>query len=573
MRTKYLLTTLSILIAATAFGQLEMKTTTFDLEAAGLNVGWKILDGGTQDGKIFITYGKANCNMSKDKDFWSTTYTYKGLAWDFNKVLFSPDLQYQNTEKKQFDNTKSALSYAPVFGKYFYPTPTASVGSSLLKGTGGLTGRPFTADYIGQKVVAADIAITGFKIAVSRIDTDIQTFTDPKTGRPLEYCNESPVYALLSSESAKEEKGQRWIAQFSDPVINGGNILFATSGVYNEPGKAHYVFRSYETSGSIKKELIFTTDYYAMVSGNAITLADGSRDYIVTIRTVDYTDKKAPLGSKDATFMEYLRIDGKTLELKERIAFNSKTSAWLIEEVLEKDGAVYLMGPAGGNTDKAGFTIYRNSKDLTNFQITKFKGGKLEYVTSTGADEFEAKSQVMPGTKGKGVGNVILLPSLQDREYEIVNGRVMISAQQMTVDKYGFASSQDNMVLWSFDTKGQLIAQYVKPESSPCQSDLIFNKDGSKAYWALYDYDVWNKVDLAFTEPKDYKFIAPQLQIATIDNSTNKIESFQVFGEEEYALAFKNELLFVSDTHVGFNGRSLSKKAKDSDLVLITFKK
>ena len=73
--------------------------------------------------------------------------------------------------------------------------------------------------------------------------------------------------------------------------------------------------------------------------------------------------------------------------------------------------------------------------------------------------------------------------------------------------------------------------------------------------------------------PDKFKFVAPMLQVAKINNATNKVDSFETVGTEEYALEYQNEFLFDSDTHIGFIGKSLAKKAKDTDLVLITVKK
>ena len=77
----------------------------------------------------------------------------------------------------------------------------------------------------------------------------------------------------------------------------------------------------------------------------------------------------------------------------------------------------------------------------------------------------------------------------------------------------------------------------------------------------------------AYPLPNKYGFVAPVLQVAKINNTTNKMETFETVGEETYALEYQNELLFDSDTHIGFLGKSLAKKAKDSELILIKVKK
>lgn len=569
---KFILAVGSLLILLGTKAQPTMKTATFDLDAADLNIGWKVVDAGVEDGDIFVTYGKPVCNMSKDKDFFSTTYVYKGVAWDLHKVRFNQDLTYKTTDKLSFETTREAMKEAPVFGKYFIPTPTTTISGSLLKGSGGLGTKLCTGDYIGTRVVAADVALTGFKVSISRIDTDIRTFTDKRTGKPLEVCSEIPVFALISSEPAKEQKGQKWIPLFSDPVPNGGHILFATSGVYNEPGKAHIVFRKYDQNATVIKELVFTTDYYGIAATNLIPLEDGGFDYAIVLRSVDYKDKQN-LGSRDALFAEYLRVDGRTMELKERVEFTLQTTDWLVEKVIEKDGAVYLMGPAGSTTKKSTYTQYRSTKDLTNYQIAKIVNQKAEFVTSNTTDDFEKVAQLVPGIKGKASPITTLMTRNDWSEYKVVNNRLFITGQQTVTDKYGFNGTNDAMTVWAFDEKGKITGAFLKPEESFAETDILFNKDGSKLYWAIYDYDVWNKAEGAMFTPKAYNIVAPQLQIAVINTLTNKLEGFKIYGEEEYAVAMNSELLFDSETHVGFTGRSLTKKAKDSDLVIITFEK
>ena len=577
LRIKHTMKKLNTLIAIAllnlaAHAQPDLKTTVFDLEGANLNLGYKVVDAGTNNGKIFVTYGKPACEMTRESSVTQTTYKYYGVSWELKKLFFDNNLQYLSAEEKSFENTRSAFSYAPVLGKEFDLVPSElNIGKSLVKGTGGLLGMRLTPEYIGTKVVAADVAITGFKIATSEITTKIQTYTTKIGNKPANYCSELPAYTLISSDPAKEVKGQKWVPQFSNPIPNGGHILFATLGVYDEPGKGHYVFRQYDGEATVTKELVFTLDYYGALTVNKLNLPNGGFDYVIISRTVDYKDKQN-LKSNDPLFTEYIRIDGEKFEIKERFSFNVVNTSWLINKAMEVDGAVYLAGPASDGQKKSGWILANSESELPNYQIAKIANGKVEYISAITPDEMEAKTQMVPGVKGK-VSSSSIVGSAFNKGFHVVNDRLFIQGQQLENDKLGVLQSYGNMVVWAFNARGALDAVYFKPESATSDADLLFSKDGSKMYWAMYDNDVWNKVDMNMVTPKQYGILAPQLQIATINNATNKIEGFKVYGEDDFAVAINNALLFNSETHVGFTGRSLTKKFKDSDLVLITFEK
>lgn len=108
--------------------------------------------------------------------------------------------------------------------------------------------------------------------------------------------------------------------------------------------------------------------------------------------------KKAKADAHDYTFIR-LSQDGKVLE---RIPFKTLASAWNINNIIAAGESIYLMGPA--NEGKYQDVGIPPGADLENmkwklFQLGKFTAGKVEYVTTTDLDEFEAKLKTPPSQK------------------------------------------------------------------------------------------------------------------------------------------------------------------------------
>lgn len=568
-----------LLFSGLAQAQIPLTVKTLDQDALLEGRAWRMVDAGTDssNGLPYITYGQPACDVDRK----AGTYTYNSVQWNFNKFFFDKELNYTHKEEKSFESSLASLDYAPIWGKTFVPMDgdmNISAGAvgviASMAGASASLGA-VDASFIGKNSVT--VGMKGFTptLAVVKVYSKVisgAAMTNKPTAAQLNSCWETPASTVVLSEPLKEVKGQKWYMQFSNPRPGGGHVFFATSGVINEPGKGHYIFRNYDENGAVIGEEVISFGYVPLTKTFALETDQPSKDYVIVSTSVNYKDKTGiPMG--EPLFAEFIRVDGNTLKVKERFSFQLATSGWAVEKAIEKEGAVYLMGPASASTtERAEYLTYRTAKSYPNYQVAKIANGKAEYVNSISVADITSAIQQVPNIKGKATPS-LLLTNNTSLKYWVFGGKIYVAGQQFEADKYGNATAFGTQVFAAIDEMGKLEAVYAKPETAISKSDVFFSKDKNIAYWATFDYKAYNTFTGAFISAKKYDFIAAELNLTKIDLKGKSIVSNQIFGSEEFSPIYDKELLFDSETHVAFNAQSLAKKAKDSDITLMMFEK
>ncbi|GAB1415524.1 hypothetical protein MASR2M117_09300 [Paludibacter sp.] len=273
-------------------------------------------------------------------------------------------------------------------------------------------------------------------------------------------------------------------------------------------------------------------------------------------------------------------------------------SQWCVEDaVVDSDGTIYLYGTAGTNnkdyfgllgapTSKAGGGVGlqhgggTSPKEYPNFQLLSCtQDGKLNYITAVDAKAAESVAQVVQGLKTKANKTVIFNTQAYDKDIFFTKDLLIMAGQQLINP---VQSDKDNLFVACFEkSTGKLKDYYIKPETNYATQDLIFNKDRSTLYWAAYDLTSLNTIN---SESGESKFMASKkvksmlagyLYLSKIDLASGKASNFELIGENKFALSYKAPVLVGDDNadEIIFQGRTMEKKVKDSELIFISVKK
>ena len=534
--------------------QVEVTAKSFDLESQNKHKNWQFGEAGidAQTGNVFIKMKQPECD--KSETFWTTTF--RGLKWNIDKLVFDKDFNYLETKSAKYKSSEEAiLNNENIFGKKYKAIAQGSNSPAIAKvmasASTPMPKGPIDNSFMFTTIVTGNATMSGFKLASSIISVE-PSVTSGNNGPT--YCNEYPVVVKKTSEDAKEEKGQRWIPMFSNPVPNGGNILFNTSGV-NKEEKQHYIFRKYDENTSILKEQTFTFDYQCLMYAKEIEKAPGVFDYVFVTLPINY--KKSKLPTVPANSYEYFYVDGNTFEIKERLTIVAPNSQWLISQVYEKDGAIYLCGESGKTgTTYADFAV-PNPKDYPNFQLAKIEKGKLDYVKSITPENIKAALINVNEEKTKSDLNF----KLHAPQMAVVNG------------KFIYGGRYENVKNAVFNEKGDLEAFIVK-NAEFSENYFTFSKDKKTMYCLVQnvlDYNKWDNKTGVIT-PKKANQVITSLSIVTY-NLENKTAKYEDFKNENWGVKFSNHILMDNDDQLLLLGTNITKKAKDSELVFITIKK
>lgn len=558
------------------YAQVEVSTKSFELESINKHKGWGIIDAGRDpvSNNIYIKFAQSICDETKS--IWTGTRTYRGLEWNIDKVLFDQQFNLQGNELIKYRSSEEAiLNNEYVFGKTYMPMPV-NLGKSFTQGGASLP-RGINNSFLFKQVVSGTAGITGFKINVSAIGCQ-PVVRDTKTQGTL--CGETTVVENLGSTDAKEEKGQRWIPIYNNPVPDGGNILFSTVGVNPDPNKGHFVFRKYDKNAAVEKELALSFDYQCILSVKELELSPGTFDYIIMVHPLLYKKSKQP--TTQPLNYEYIRVNGATFEVKERIAFTSVYTRWMVEYAVEQDGALYLAGQCTASKENYNSFDMWDIKDYDGFQVMKIAGGKVAYVTGVNEAAAQAVLKTVPGTKGKPVISFVFKhplvhnnPNAFTIETKVVNGVLFVSAQNLS--GYGSKGPERGaMVTMVFGQTGALQAYLVKPEETFAKSNIFFSADGNTLFWAIQDLDSYNTIFDAGNGgllPKKFKQTTAALGVVKYDVAKNELGNWQDLKNEEWGVVYEQPVLFDSPSEIVFLGRKLTKKAKESEVVFIQLKK
>jgi hypothetical protein len=242
--------------------------------------------------------------------------------------------------------------------------------------------------------------------------------------------------------------------------------------------------------------------------------------------------KKAKADPHDYTFIR-LSQEGKVLE---RTEIKTLASAWAINNIIAAGESIYMMGPANdGKYHDLGIPAGSDVEAMKwkLFQLVKITSGKVEYVTTTDLDEFEAKLKTPPSQKKT--------PSYQGKRFHFSgaqlyhDGSIFISGQNYKRDKKNNVQVKVylDVVSFYFGKDGKLIAQYgVRREennkyakAAPTQQLVI--PGNNTIYWTIFEMD-----GIRTEREGKFKSVKAKLypNVARINPTTGEISDFVSFG-------------------------------------------
>ena len=574
-----------------AFSQYDVAIKPFDLGSVKKEK-WAVYGGyKAKNGEVVVKLGSPKCDMSIDNDFFSKTYTFKGIAWDFEELHFDADFNFKSAESKHFNSSIEAVKYEPIWGRKFAVS---------------IKGIPYylTSEYVGKTAIFNnyDYLSSGKKpfLIKGGVYSKIST---PSTDQKITYtCTETPELQTLDNGSANinDDKDARFSIVGGFPQVGGGIYMYLRSGTGVDESKLNYEVQKY--GEDVRKPLatkLFSFDYNNNVQFLKIENKNGQEDFAVISQT---SDKYAPKGLaiKPANYAEIIILDGTTLEIKSRLTIDLKGTKWFIKSaIVAPNGSVYLVGPCGedakeyiahnGNfkivdgTGKKGAlgTLVNSPECLPNLQVVKISNNKVESVNLITSSLAESKLTVLLGSEFKAKPKASFTPILD-------NGQRVGSGWMIEQNQYFVNFSNNKLILtyevrsngWAnvvIDPTGNIEKFLITPTDGFATSDVFFSEDGKQMYWAVYEPNAHNSPilpDNGLYQPKKLKnVLAADLLFSQISLDDFSTKGIQVIGGKEVALIANNPLIANTADELIFQGRSLDKKAKESELIFIKIKK
>lgn len=241
---------------------------------------------------------------------------------------------------------------------------------------------------------------------------------------------------------------------------------------------------------------------------------------------------------EDGNLYETWRVskEGKILS---KVEFKVINSAWNIESVISKDGSLYFVGPAN---DEASSKTAEETK-WKNYQLAKITGTKVDYVTSTNIDEFEAKLK-KPASQKKN-------PAYKGKRFRMSGANVSKDGSLFICGQNFKDKDYEDVLLFYFDNSGKLKANYgVRLEERNDDAKLnatnqFIDFTGNAAYWTLLELEGFKKEAGNGEKPKALWYPT----IAKIDLTTGEISDFSKFGtvKEKPTYYLQNKFPFITN--------------------------
>ncbi|MBY0427539.1 MAG: hypothetical protein K2Q22_18025, partial [Cytophagales bacterium] len=325
--------------------------------------------------------------------------------------------------------------------------------------------------------------------------------------------------------------------------------------------------------------------------------ASGVTDFIVIVQPTEKYNKygiKIDKIKANPLEFEYVRIDGSTMNIKERFTFNAINTQWYVEHIIENNGALYLLGQSAKKValspynfgafttiEAADFANWIRIDKLENYQVMKVKGGKMEYISAITPEDMEKVQTIIPGVKGSNS------PSSYFRlqELKIVNDKIYIAGQY---NKPGTLDERKQEILMVINETGKVQNLFFVPKSNYTSSNLFFGNDNKTLIWAMYDYSKY-EITAKKLEPvqikigflmggDDHVFMGkrlnddgPLLQLTKIDLTSNTPSALQICGKDEYTLFDDYPVLYSTDKEIVFFGVSGKAKERFANAIKVKF--
>jgi len=418
-------------------------------------------------------------------------------------------------------------------------------------------------------------------------------------------CTEFPYYTVQSSSSPVEEKGQKWMPIKGFHKIGGADVLFQVAGIAGvDDAKMNYVINKYDESLKTTKTLNISFDYNNSPQIVEVVDNNGKKDYVIISQTCD---KYAPKGCaiKPANYAEIIVVDGNTLEIKSREAIDLAYSKWLVSRAAySADGSLFIMGATGAskteyiNMPGAALLFMdgalkgyfgNNPENLPNYQVVKISNNKVASINGISAEQAQPLVSIVEGSAFK-AKPIAIFTSAMD------NLQRISSASQVDQDNLNVYFANDKMLVcfetfitrkaydtetngWAtmiFDANGKLEKYLILPTNGFAKSDQLLSDNGNSMYWVYYETNTLNKVlsgNGSYMPNAVNGLIAGTLMMTKVNLDNNSASSIQVIGKDEFAVNAVQPLVADLDNEIVFQGKTLNKKAKESELVLIRVEK
>jgi hypothetical protein len=589
---KSLLTGVLMAMGIAASAQNKVITKSFDLESIKKNKGWNLYSGFSDaNGNPVIKIGQSKC----DQVTQGSTVTTYGLAWDFEELTFDKELSFIKSTPKSFANTMEALQYEPVWGRTFGASNislTAGVSLGGLKGSDlGKTFVSFTGNVVG-----------GVKVSSVRLETEVKGVMNSK-GTAAIGCNQYPTLNVLSSESVKDQKGQKWAAAKNFSSVGSAIGFFQVSGDGFPADKFNIAAKKFNSSLQGEKELILNIDFNTTYDILAVEKPNNEKDFVLVFQSCNkYAPKGIPV--KDADYAELYYIDGNTLEIKLKQVLKLPYTKWFAREaILTQNDELFVFGPAGkdnkshtempGNYAAADFNAYKNivndPENSPNLLVVKIKDNKFESIVANTIEDASKVLKVVEGSSKKSKNTPIFnYPSTAEnanvfssikkynRRIYYKNNKLIVCYQAHVKGSTSKPPTYGDMTIAIFDNTGKVEKMYILPENDYSNFEEYFSADDKKMYWITHDYLSLNKQTLGpgwYEAKKVPNMIATIPQLSIIDLTNYNATPLQKISSEEWGIDAANPVVVNTEQDLIFQGKSTAKKAKDSDIVLIRVEK
>lgn len=539
--------------------QVEVTTKSIDLEPLKKHKNW-FIKGASQDPitkRTQINFVQSVCDVSKSSDASYIYTTYNGVKYSVDKLIFDENYNVVETINKKYESTKEALlNNELLFGKK-YTIPYD----------------PYFPFSIDNSYMFTTVVTYGFTAGKDVVSSFIGLKLKGSSSQGMNYCGDDIKRTEVSSGANRQSKGETWYPMYSNPVPNGGNILYSTVGVIKE-NKQHYIFRKFNSDLEILKEQTFTFDHQCLITVKTIEKAPGIYDYVFIAIPANF--KKSKINLTAANNYEYFYIDGDSYEIKEHVKFTAPKTRWVIDKVLRENNTTYIIGGCGNNnttyTDMKGAT----ESDFENLQVAKFEGGQLLYIKSTSNKELLSTLKSSEDYKS----NSKISLSMISTSFHLANNKLVYQGRQYEGGATGYAvmgqavggAKYLGLQAFVINETGNVDAVLsVKGEN--IGSSISFSKDNNKFFWFAYDMEKYNKFKDGMMYGNKSKFLVTSISAITFDLTTNKILKHQNLENEEWAVSYTNPFLMENEDQILLLGHKLTKKAKESEIVFITIKK
>lgn len=203
---------------------------------------------------------------------------------------------------------------------------------------------------------------------------------------------------------------------------------------------------------------------------------------------------KGPAQDENKSNFTYVRFSKTDMKVVDRLSFNSPAPGWKIDEMVydvSKD-EVYYFGPSAEGKDAYWAQAYI-AKKYKAVQLMKVSNHKIDYLTSTNLEEFEAKIKT-PSNQKKS-------PAYEGKKFSIAdyfvasNGDFFVTGQNFQTSDNG--NQYKDVMGFHFSNKGVLKAQYgidTKEtndiaQANGCPQFMVEGASGKSMYWFLREID------------------------------------------------------------------------------------